>query len=336
MIAGELLGDFGLADAGGAGEQIGADGLFRLAQAGARQLDGRCQRMDRLVLAIDHAAQIGFQRLERFGIVLGDRFGRDARHLGDHLFHFLDADHLLAAAFGQQHLRGAHFVDHVDRLVGQLAVVDVFGRQLHRRLDRVGGVADLVVILEIGLDAHQDLDRIRDRGLGHVDLLEAAHQGAVLLEILAVFLVGGRADAAQDARRQRRLEQVGGIHRPAAGGAGADHGVNLVDEQDGALDAFQLLDHGLEPLLEIAAIAGARDQRAHVEGIDGAAAQHFGHFAVDDLARQAFGDGGLAHAGIAHEQADCSSGGGRGSGWCARLRRRGRSGDRPCPTWPSH
>ena len=61
--AGELLGDFGLADAGGAGEQIGADGLFRLAQAGARQLDGRGQRMDRLVLAIDHAAQIGFQGL---------------------------------------------------------------------------------------------------------------------------------------------------------------------------------------------------------------------------------------------------------------------------------
>ena len=32
------------------------------------------------------------------------------------------------------------------------------------------------------------------------------------------------------------------------------------------------------------------------------AAQHFGHFILDDLARQAFGDGGLAHAGIAHEQ----------------------------------
>ena len=31
-------------------------------------------------------------------------------------------------------------------------------------------------------------------------------------------------------------------------------------------------------------------------------AQHFGHFVLDDLARQAFGDGGLADAGIAHEQ----------------------------------
>ena len=33
-----------------------------------------------------------------------------------------------------------------------------------------------------------------------------------------------------------------------------------------------------------------------------ASAQHLRHLAVDDLARQAFGDGRLAHAGIAHEQ----------------------------------
>ncbi len=39
--AGELFGDFGLADAGRAREQVAADRLFRLAQAGARQLDRR-------------------------------------------------------------------------------------------------------------------------------------------------------------------------------------------------------------------------------------------------------------------------------------------------------
>jgi hypothetical protein len=30
--------------------------------------------------------------------------------------------------------------------------------------------------------------------------------------------------------------------------------------------------------------------------------QHFRHFVLDDLAREAFGDGRLADAGIAHEQ----------------------------------
>jgi hypothetical protein len=54
-----------------------------------------------------------------------------------------------------------------------------------------------VIVLEIGLEALQDLDRVRDRRLVDVDLLEPAHQRPVLLEILAVFLVGGRADAAQ-------------------------------------------------------------------------------------------------------------------------------------------
>ena len=38
---GELLGDLGLADAGRAGEQVAADRLLRLAQAGAGQLDRR-------------------------------------------------------------------------------------------------------------------------------------------------------------------------------------------------------------------------------------------------------------------------------------------------------
>ena len=41
---GELLGDLGLADAGGAGEEEGADRLLGRAQAGARELDGGGER----------------------------------------------------------------------------------------------------------------------------------------------------------------------------------------------------------------------------------------------------------------------------------------------------
>ena len=65
---------------------------------------------------------------------------------------------------------------------------------------------------------------------------------------------------------------------------------------------LDLLHHGLQALLEVAAIARAGQQRAHVEREDGGVLQHLGHLAVDDLARQAFGDGGLADAGIADEQ----------------------------------
>ncbi len=157
-------------------------------------------------------------------------------------------------------------------------------------------------ILEIGLQPFEDLDRIGHRRLVHVDLLEAPHQRPVLLEMLAVFLVSGRADAAQCARLQRGLQQVRCIHGAARSRARADHRVDLVDEHDGAGIVLDLAHHGLEPLLEIAAIARAGEQRAHVELEDGGVGQHLGHVAHDDAPRQTFGDGGLADAGIAHEQ----------------------------------
>ncbi len=127
---------------------------------------------------------------EHLGVVLRHRLRRDARHRRDRRLDLLDADRLLALGLGQQHLRGAGLVDHVDRLVGQLAVVDVARRQLHRGLHRLVGVAELVELLEIGLQPLEDFDRVRDARLVDVDLLEAAHERAVLLEILPVFLVG--------------------------------------------------------------------------------------------------------------------------------------------------
>ena len=102
-----------------------------------------------------------------------------------------------------------------------------------------------------------------------------------------------------DAARERRLQQVRGIHRPAAGRAGADHRVDLVDEQDGAGLRLELGQHRLQPLLEIAAIARSREQRAHVERIDRRAQQYLGHLALDDAARQPFGDRRFADARLA-------------------------------------
>ena len=63
---------------------------------------------------------------------------------------------------------------------------------------------------------------------------------------------------------------------------------------------LKLLHDGLQPLLEVAAIAGAGQQRAHVERVDRRAAEDFGDFPLDDLAGKALGDGGLADARVAH------------------------------------
>ena len=92
--------DLGLADAGGAGEQVAADRLLRLAQAGAGELDRRGQRLDRLVLAEHDALQVLVDGAQHLGVGLGDGLGRDARHGGDGGLHLLDADLLLALPSG--------------------------------------------------------------------------------------------------------------------------------------------------------------------------------------------------------------------------------------------
>ena len=90
--------------------------------------------------------------------------------------------------------------------------------------------------------------------------LEAALEGRVLFDVLAVFVERGRADAVQFAARQHRLEHIGRVHR-AFGRARADDGVQLVDEEDDLPVGFgDFLQHRFEPLLELAAELGAGDR----------------------------------------------------------------------------
>ncbi len=159
-----------------------------------------------------------------------------------------------------------------------------------------------MVRLEARFQAAQDRDRLFDRRLGHVDLLEAPRQRVIFLEHAAVLVVGGRADAFQRPGGERRLEEVRSVQGPARGGAGTDQRVDLVDEKDRIRVVHQLLQHRLQALLEIAAVLGPREQRAHVEHVNLAARENFGHLTLDDAAREPLGDRGLAHARLAHEE----------------------------------
>ena len=84
--------------------------------------------------------------------------------------------------------------------------------------------------------------------------------------------------------------------------AGADQRVQLVDEQDDlAFRLGNLLEHGLQPVFELAAILGAGDQRRQVQRHNPLGLEHLGNIPGDDPLRQPFDDGGLAHAGIADQ-----------------------------------
>ena len=158
-------------------------------------------------------------------------------------------------------------------------------------------VVDLVLLLQ----AAQDGDGVLDARLAHVDGLEAALKGGVLLDVLVVLVKRGGADGVQLAAGQRRLEHVAGIDR-TLGGAGAHDGVELVDkEHDLAVRLLNLVEHGLEALLKLAAVLGASQHAGHVEGDDVAVLERGGHVAGDDALGQALHDGGLAGARLANE-----------------------------------
>jgi hypothetical protein len=192
-------------------------------------------------------------------------------------------------------------VDQVDRLVGQEAVGDVAVRQLGGGDQRVVLDAHAVVVLVALLEAAQDRDRVLHARLLDEHRLEAALERGVLLDVLAVLVERRRADGAQLAAGEHRLEQVGGVDG-ALGGAGADDRVQLVDEQDHRAGGVgDLLEHGLQAVLELAAVLGAGEQRADVECDHAAVAQRLGHVAGDDPLGEALDDRGLADAGLADQ-----------------------------------
>ncbi|CDF94048.1 hypothetical protein BN844_5401 [Pseudomonas sp. SHC52] len=187
-------------------------------------------------------------------------------------------------------------VDQVDGLVRQLTIGDVAVAELGRRDDRAIGDRHLVVDFIALLEATQDSDGVLFARLVHQYFLEAPLEGCVLLYVLTVLVERGRADAMQLTTGQRGLEHVAGVHRAFAF-AGADHGVQFVDEQnDLSFLLRQLIEQGLEPLFELAPVLGTGDQRPHVQGQQALALEAVRYFTVDDPLGQTLGNGGLAHA----------------------------------------
>ncbi len=146
----------------------------------------------------------------------------------------------------------------------------------------------------------EDLDGVRQRRLRDLDGLEAALESGVLLQVLAVLVERGGTDGLELASRQHGLEDARRVDR-ALGGARTHQGVELVDEQDDVAAGADLLEHLLQALLEVTAVAGAGDQRAEVEGVEVLVLEGLGHLALDDGLRQALDDRRLADAGLADE-----------------------------------
>ena len=98
----------------------------------------------------------------------------------------------------------AGLVHHVDGFVRQKPVGDVAIRELDRGLDGLVGEFGLVMVLVFRPEALEDQDRLLDGRRFDLDGLEAAFEGGVLLDVLAILVEGGGADALQLAAAQAR------------------------------------------------------------------------------------------------------------------------------------
>jgi len=113
---------------------------------------------------------------------------RDACNLGDDLLDLVLPTTFFCLDLGRIFCAAPCLVDDIDRLVGQVPVVDVAGGEFRGAGERIAAVLDAVVRLEARFQAAQDRNRLLDRGLGHVDLLEAPRQRVILFEYTAYSL----------------------------------------------------------------------------------------------------------------------------------------------------
>ena len=132
-------------------------------------------------------------------------------------------------------------------------------------------------------------------------LLETSLESSVLFDVFSVLIECCRAYAVEFSSGQFRLEQIACVHRSFCP-SGSDDIVDLIDEQyDLAVRLFDLTEYGLESLFELASELGARDKRAHVEGVDRFVLESFRYIAVENSLSKAFYYSSLTYSRLAYE-----------------------------------
>jgi hypothetical protein len=124
-----------------------------------------------------------------------------------------------------------------------------------------------MVRFEQRLQPVEDGDGVVRGGFLHADPLETPVESRVLLERLAVLVVGGRADQLHLAAAEHGLEDVRRIDRPLRGPRTDQH-VHLVDEHHDVAATQNLLEDVLETFLEVASVARTSDDRCQVDRVE--------------------------------------------------------------------
>ena len=299
---GKGLGKGGLAHAGGPQKEHGPHGAARLPQPGAAAPDGPGHRRHGLLLAHDLGIEAGFQLVQPFPFLLPHPLHGHAAGLRHHPGNVLPGEGgiCFSLPLGTDAGSGTGLVHKVDGLIGQEAPRQVPHRELHGLPQRLRRQMHAVVPLVAGGKALQDRRGLRRGRLLDLHPAKAALQCGILLDMGAELLIGGGPDELQLPPGQHGLQDAGGINGPLCR-AGSHDGVELVHKQDGAAVPHKLLQKGLEPLLKVAPVLGARHKAGHIQRQQPPSLQHPGHIPAGDALGKALGKGRFAHARLPHQ-----------------------------------
>ena len=119
---------------------------------------------------------------------------------------------LRRAGHGADAGAGAGFVHQINGFVRQVTIGDVAVGKLDRGFDGLVSELGFVVLLVFGTKPLEDEDGFLDGGSFDFDGLEAAFQGGIFLDVLAILGERGGADALEFTAAEGRLDDIGGVH----------------------------------------------------------------------------------------------------------------------------
>ena len=120
---------------------------------------------------------------------------RDFGNFGDNFFDVFGTDDFFALLRWKDFHCGADFINHVNCFIRQAAIVDVFGRELHRRMQRRRRIVNPMMFFVVWFQSLKNFVGLVDARFGDFDFLKAARERPVAFEVALVVVIGRRSDA---------------------------------------------------------------------------------------------------------------------------------------------
>ena len=193
------------------------------------------------------------------------------------------------------------FVNKVDGFVRQEAVIDVpVGKHCRRNKSRIFN-AHAVMHFVTFTQATQNGNGVFYAWLFYQNGLEATLQGAVLFNVLTIFVQGSCANATQFATCKHRLQNIACVHATFCSACTND-GVKFVNEHNDLTSAVSnCFENFFQAFFKFATELSTCYEGSQIQSIQGFILQVFRHVTSYNASCQTFCDSSLANAGFTDE-----------------------------------